>query len=252
MPNELIQMMRTGRSVPPVVNNAKLAQMTEKPLRPRVIGGRTIVMAADPKPDTGRQGRMAPVAPASTRLGRIAQPTLRRELPDMQEAKLVAQEPKKEGYVRLRLRVADGTVSVVGATAVPGPLVERERIHGALAYEVTLGTKRVAAGSVPDVGERRSFPSPDGPPEQQGHFISTVPVYDVNVRVPASEVTMASLPRLDIRLYRVKDEIPRERIRPGILGDQFPKELREVARVKGIKAELLAAPLRAQLRKALG
>ena len=247
-PNELIKMMQTARGVAPVVNNAKLAQMTDKALRPRVIGGQTLLMAAEPKPDTGKQGRMSPLAAAGVR---VARPTLRRELPDMQEAKLV-DAPQKEGYVRLRLRVADGEVSVVGANAVEGPLVESGKLHGALAYEVVLGTKRIAAGSFPDLGERRSFPNPNGPPEQQGHFISTVPSYEVNVRVPASEVSLASLPRLDIRLYRVKDEIAAERIQPGILVDQFPKELREVGRVKGIRPELLATPLQAELRRALG
>jgi hypothetical protein len=159
-----------------------------------------------------------------------------------------------EGYVRLRLRVAGDRVTVVGAKAVEGPLVDRPNLHGSLAYDVTLGSKRIAVGSILDLGERRSFPNeaPDAPPEQRGHFISEVPVYEVNVRVPASEVTMKALPRLNVRLYRIKEDVDVRVAPPGPLGEHFARELREVARVPGIKVETLEAPHRAELRRALG
>jgi hypothetical protein len=170
----------------------------------------------------------------------------------MQARKTVAAEaPKPEGYVRLRLRVAGDDVQVVGAKAVEGPLVERPQLEGQVAYEATLGTKRVAAGAVPDVGERRSFPNPKGGPEQQGHYISQVPSYEVTVRVPASEVPLKSLPRLEIKLYRIKETVTADRVKPGPLGPQFSRELREIGRVKGITPAKLAAPIGAELRKAL-
>ena len=60
--------------------------------------------------------------------------------------------------MRLRLRVTEsGRLRVVGAKAVEGPLVD-PKVVGGLAYEVTLAGQRLAAGGIPDVGERRSFP----------------------------------------------------------------------------------------------
>jgi len=249
MPNELTQTMKTGRNVPPVVENAKLPKMTDRAPRPRQIGGKTLVMPAEPKPDTARTGRM-PAFDAKAVSGRTARPVKQR--PDMEARKAVTETPKKDGYVRLQLRVAGGDVSVVGATAVPGPLVDRPKLHGDLAYEVTLGSKRVAVGSAPDVGVRRSFPNPDGPPEQQGHFISEAPSYEIPVRMPASEVSLAALPRVQIKLYRIKEDLPPAEIQPGPIGPQFERELREVATVKGLKLDTLSAPIQAQLKKALG
>ena len=104
-----------------------------------------------------------------------------------------AQQP--EGYVRLRLRVTDGEISVVGAKAVEGPLVE-PKLQGALAYEATVGEKRVAAGGIPDVGERRSFPDPEGKGVMRGHHVEELKTYEVNVRIPKVQVSAAALPRL--------------------------------------------------------
>jgi hypothetical protein len=251
MPDDLIKTMQIGRGVKPVVENPKLPVMTEKALRPRLIGGKRLLMADSPRPDTGKTGRMAAVRKTTAR---VAQPTLKKELSEMQEPKKAATGGGKEGYVRLRLRVSGDRVTVVGAKAVEGPLVQRPNIHGSLAYDVTLGSKRVAAGSILDLGERRSFPneSPKAPPEQRGHFITEVPTYEVNVRVPASEVSMTALPRLNVRLYRIKEDVDVRLAKPGPLGEQFPRELREVARVTGIKVADLPAAHRTELRKALG
>ena len=252
MPDDLIKQMKIGRSIKPVVENPRLSLMGGKALRPRLIGGKRLLMTATPKPDTGKTGRMAPV---SRKAVRVARPTLKRGLAEM-KAKPVRTSAAavKDGYVRIRLRVAGDRVTVVGAKAVEGPLVERPDIRGSMAYDVTLGSKRVAAGSILDVGERRSFPneSPRAPAEQRGHFITEVPTYEVNVRVPASEVKMRSLPRLNIRLYRVKEDVDVRLAKPGPLGAHFTRELREVGRVSGIKPATLAAPHRAQLKKALG
>ena len=208
-------------------------------------------MAAEPKPDTGKAGRMAAVRKATVR---VAQPTLKRELPEMQAVKEVASGGEGRVMYGSGLRVSGDRVTVVGAKAVEGPLVERPNLHGSLAYDVTVGAKRVAAGSILDLGERRSFPneSPDAPREQRGHFISEVPTYEFNVRVPASEVTMKALPRLNIRLYRIKEDIDTRLAKAGPLGEQFTRELREVGRVSGIEIGALAAPHRAELQKALG
>lgn len=206
-------------------------------------------MAEEPRPDTGKQKRMSGFRKAAV----VRQPKTR---PDQKEANLTrgesAQQP--EGYVRLRLRVSNGEMSVVGAKAVEGPLVE-PKLQGALAYEVTVGEKRVAAGGIPDVGERRSFPDPEGKGAMRGHHVEELKTYEVNVRVPKERVSASALPRLEIALYRMKEELPEprvDRLAAAPIGDQFERELREVGRMKGIRPDQLARPVAQQVRKAFG
>jgi hypothetical protein len=251
MPNELTKKMQIGAGVPAVVENPKLGVMTDKALRPRLIGGARLLMPSEPKPLTGAgRGRMAAVAklPATRQTAKTR--------PDMQAKKPVrvaaAAAATEEGYVRLQVRVVGDEITVVGAKSVEGPLAEPARLQGPLAYEVTLGGKRLAAGSVPDMGERRSFPNPDGPPEQRGHFISHVGAYELAVRIPKASLSAGSLPRVGISLLRLKDELP-EPLAPAVpIVAQFPREAREIASVKGLSLTKLAAPVQTQLRKALG
>jgi hypothetical protein len=254
MPEPLVKTMKLGRNVAPVVESTKLPAMTEAAPRPRLIGGKQLLMAAEPKPDAGKQGRMA-VVPAAIK--QPPRPTLRKELPPMEPPKAAGGETAtgggKEGYVRLQLRVAGDRVTIVGARAVEGPYVPRETIHGALAYDVTVGDRRLAVGSIADAGERRSFPNedPKAPPEQRGHHISEVPVYEVSVRVPASELSLAALPKLNVRLYRIKEEVDVVPPGKGPLGVQLHRELREVARVGGLELTTLDKPHQEELRRAL-
>ncbi len=241
--------MKTGRGIQPVVDNPKLPLMSDTPPPPRSIRGKILRMAEEPKPDTGKQNRMSAFRKAAA----VRAPKTR---PDQKEPNLTraetAQQP--EGYGRLRLRVTDGEIAVVGAKAVEGPLVE-PKLQGALAYEVTVGEKRVAAGGIPDVGERRSFPDPKGRGAMSGHHVEELRTYEVNVRVPKEQVSAASLPRLEIVLYKMKDELPEprvDRLPAGPIGIQFDRELREVGRMKGIRPDRLAKPVAQQVRKAFG
>ena len=234
--------MQTGRDVPPVIDHPRLARMKEGPVRARKIGGKELLMPEEPKADRGKQRRMPPFRKSTAR-------TPKTEYPDQQERKSAAERP--QGYVRLRVRVQDNELYVVGAQAVEGPLVERTKLHGALAYEVTMGSKLLAADAVPDVGVRRSFPDPSGDPERRGHFVTPLESYELNVRVPKEDVSLASLPQLDIALYRVKEEVARPLTAAGPIGPQFERELRPVAQMKGIRREDLAPPVREELEKAI-
>jgi hypothetical protein len=174
----------------------------------------------------------------------------------MEARKTRAAARRKDGYVRLRVRVtAGGRLSVVGAKAVEGELVE-PRAQGALAYEVTLGDERLASGGIPDVGVRRSFPDPEAKlPEMRGHHVEEVPTYEVNVRVPKAAVTVADLPKVDLALYRIKEGLPDEAASPALaagapVAPRFERELRQVARLKGIKPDRLAKPVADQVKKA--
>jgi hypothetical protein len=236
--------MQTGRGVKPVIGSTRLPRMSDEPLEPTPIKGRKLLMAAKPKADAGKTKRMPAVSKATAR-----QPKTH---PEMEAG------PRREpaGYVRMRLRVSEsGRLSVVGAKAVKGPLVE-SKLQGAMAYEVTLAGAPVSAGSIPDAGEQRSFPDPDATiPEMRGHHVTELPTYEVNVRVPKEQVTVAKLPKLEVALYRVKEDLPEEA--PALaaaaekpLGEHFERELREVGRLKGVKPGALAKPVADELKKA--
>jgi hypothetical protein len=240
--------MQTGRGIKPVVGSARLPRMTDAAPQPRAIDGKTLLMAAEPKADTGKTRRMAAVSKKTVR-----QPKTR---PEMEARKTRARARRKDGYVRLRVRVsASDRLSVVGAQAVEGELVE-PKVQGAMAYEVTLGNERVASGGIPDVGERRSFPDPKAPlPEMKGHHVEEVPTYEVNVRVPKAAVTVSDLPKVELALFRIKEEVPEEAASAALAAEapiapRFERELRQVARLKGIKPDKLSKPVADELKKA--
>jgi hypothetical protein len=241
--------MQTGRKIEPIVGFPKLDVMTDKPLRPKAIKGKVLAMAAEPKADTGKTNRMS----AFKRTAKVVKPKkYEDQKPPERILKKPAAEKEPAGYVRLRLQVKNGDVSVMSAHAVEGPLVD-SKLDGALAYEAMVGTKRVAAGAIPDVGEKRSFPAPKGKGAQSGHFVTPLESYEINVRVPKEEVTLKTLPRLEVALYRVKEDLPVVHTaalrRDMELGAQFEKQVREVGRLKGFQPEKHKA-VAAQLRKA--
>jgi hypothetical protein len=140
------------------------------------MGGRISLMAEEPKRDEGTRDRMAAFrhvkSPAETRMPKSGYPEQepprppRRTKPAGRGAK-----PAKEGYVRLRVLVENGELSVAG-------------------------------GRISDAGQWRSFPDPLGRPGLEGHHITEVLSYEIAVRVPAQELTMSALPKARITLYR--------------------------------------------------
>lgn len=142
------------------------------------------------------------------------------------------------GYVRFRMRVDNGAISIVGSHLVDGPLAMPATLHAEHVYEVTgQGSRLLHADSVPDAGVVRSFPSPDGPPELQGHHSYRMPVYEFDARVPVEELTPSALPAIRVALYRMKERSPVTPASISPLGVQFERELREVARLEGIDPE---------------
>ena len=155
--------------------------------------------------------------------------------------------------MRLRVRVTERRpAKVVGAKAVEGELVE-PKLQGAMAYEATWRPARRRRGH-PDAGERRSFPDPKAKgPEMEGHHVTELPSYEVNVRVRKDEVKPAELPELELALFRIKEDLPPEAnaIAAGArLDDEYQRELRPVARLKGIRPDKLPKPVADQVRKA--
>ena len=112
--------MQIGRDARPFVGFPKLSVMTEKAPRPKTIEGKVVRMTAEPKPDTGKTGRMSAFRKTTTRISG------KKEFAEQKLGKVVADTTEKEpaGYVRVRLQVRNGEVSVLSAKSVEGPLVD--------------------------------------------------------------------------------------------------------------------------------
>jgi hypothetical protein len=248
------QRMKNG--APPVVEDAKLPRMGEGEVEPMRIGGRMTLMPEEPKRDEGTRNRMAPFrhvkSPAETRVPKGAYPEqeppnpLRRPKPGGRASKQA-----KEGYVRLRVLVEHGELSVAGAKFVEGPLAPMETLHPGLAYEVTLGGRRVAAGAIPDAGVWRSFPDPLGRVGLEGHHITEVPSYEIAIRVPGQELSMSALQKVGITLYRWRGTGPAAPVADRSLKAQLKGRVDTIATLKGIRMRRLSEEAQAELRRAL-
>jgi hypothetical protein len=147
--------------------------------------------------------------------------------------------PEREQYVRLRIRVNRGRLSVVDSHLVDGPLGQTTAFPGGNAYEVTLHGRLLHAGALPDLGVQRSFPNPKGPPEQRGHYVTEQRVFEFTARVPAAELTPETIGATAVRLHRVKEETRADRIGDAPLAEQFSREMRPVAELIGLPDSVL-------------
>lgn len=146
---------------------------------------------------------------------------------------------ESEQYVRLRVRVRNGRLSIVDSHLVDGPLGQVTGFPGSNAYEVTLDGELLHAGALPDLGVQRSFPNVKGPPDQHGHYITERGTYEFMARLPAEAITNETLGRITVRLLRVKDEAQAERVGDVPVSAQFERELRPVAEVVGLPESAL-------------
>jgi hypothetical protein len=147
--------------------------------------------------------------------------------------------PTREQYIRLRIRVRDGRLSLLDSHLVDGPLAQTQRFSGTNAYEITLGDRLLHADSLPDLGVQRSFVNPSGPPEQRGHFITERAVFEFTARVPAHEVTKETIGQMTVRLYRLKAEARTDHLAATSLSRQFERQVRPVAELIGLPASVL-------------
>jgi hypothetical protein len=147
--------------------------------------------------------------------------------------------PPSERYVRFRVQVKDGQMSIIDSHLVEGSLLTPSTVDANHVYEVTLGEKRLHLDTIPDLGVKRSFTNITGIKDETREHITPLSTYEFDIRIPEKELVAEALPRIDIVLYRTKER-PAKMI-PGIrpLSVQFERELREVARLKGIKAKML-------------
>lgn len=196
------------------------------------------------EPPAARRGRGAgrvkpDIEPAARRPRRgSAVPDHGDQQPPMRRRGEAPSQPGEQ-YVRLRVRVRDGQLSVIDSHLVDGPLAQASRFPGTNAYEVTLGDRLLHAGALPDLGVQRSFVNPGGPPEQRGHHIAERGVYEFMARVPAHELTPDTIGQIAVRLHRVKEEAGADRLSAAPLGAQFEREVRPVAELVGLPDSVL-------------
>lgn len=156
------------------------------------------------------------------------------------------QEPRREpgdkggdGYLRITVRADHGRFFVVDSHRVEGPLAQEQALLGRFAYDITAGGRLLHAGSIPDLGEYRSFASPSPASEEQiGHHRYQLETYEFDARVPLARLRDTDLGAVVITLYQVKEPdpvgaAPRD-LGPGPLGRSRERQLREIGRVEGL------------------
>ena len=95
-------------------------------------------------------------------------------------------------------------MTVLDSHLVDGPLTAPSTLRGAGAYEVTVNDRLVHAAAIPDLGiPQRSFPNPQGPPDQRGHHLTERTTSEFSVRIPADELTAETIGTVNVRLYRL-------------------------------------------------
>ena len=234
--------MSDGTPAEPIIDNPKLKPMVgTDPIRRR-IGGKILAMtdAVQPVGGTVLMKAVPTQLPVTDTRPKLDQTGL-----------VVAAAGDGPKSVRLRLRIVNGQVSVIGVRVVPGVLPPPERLDFGLAYEVKSGTRRVALGSIPDVGMRRSYPDPEGRPGMQGHHLQELESIEVNLRLPQRDFSAATLGKLTVQLFRMKSQPPAAVINATPLVEQFRDYLRPVAELRGIDLQKLPPRLAGDVRAAL-
>jgi hypothetical protein len=162
----------------------------------------------------------------------------------------------EEGYIRLTFRVANGQITVVGARAVPGPVVVEPEIgEGEMAYELTRQRRRLTAGVIPpDAHLVRSMPHPEGEGALAGHHITALGSFEFTARVPKGELNLDVLAELGAVVYRVKggeSMAAAPEGRPASEASGGGDRLRIIAELKGVDLERLPEDVQMELRSAL-
>ena len=237
----------------PFIEDPAKTTMDEGQPRARRIGGRKIFMAEHTPPESAADtdfpeagANLMPAIP-DTEAG---VPISAASLPPMKEREASGPD-RHEGYVRLRMRVEKGEMTVVGVRRVEGPLVQPERLHSGLAFEILRDQKRLGMGTIADHGERRSFPPPEDTPGLEGHHIAELPGYEFNVRIPQKDFTEKALPRLRVSVYRIKGETPDKPIAAESFAKQYSREMRPVAELKGINVRDLPNHIQDEIKQIL-
>ncbi|MEP7102148.1 MAG: hypothetical protein ABI781_16690 [Burkholderiales bacterium] len=243
-PPILVKTLRMSESATaaPIVDNPKFKSMTGQTAVSRRIGGKILTMSDAHEPVAG-QTLMKALPP---------KPTIEHALPPNEQIGALADSADPgPNSVRLRLRIVNGVASVISAHVVPGVMPAPERLDYGLAYEVSIASRRVAVGTVPDVGMRRSYPDPQGRPGMGGHHLQELESIEVNLRLPQREFSAANLSKLHVQLFRMKSQPPAVPITAAPLAEQFRDQLRPAAELRGIDLKLLSPRVQEAVQSAV-
>ena len=240
--------MSAAPTATPIVENPKLKAMTGQTAVSQRIGGKILTMsdaAATTQPAVPATGQtlMAAVPPKPTAAHALP--------PNPQTGALADTADPGPNSVRLRLRIVNGVASVISAHVVPGVMPAPERLDFGLAYEISVGTRRVAVGTVPDVGMRRSYPDPQGRAGMGGHHLQELESIEVNLRLPQREFSQTNLSKLHVQLFRMKSQPPAVPITAAPLVEQFRDHLRPVAELRGVDLKALSPRLQEAVQSAV-
>jgi hypothetical protein len=238
--------MSTHREAEPIIDNPRRPEMSDRDVRPRRISGKVLLMADEPPSPRRSKNQMSAVPKRSTSERQRAERPEQRPLEPRRQP-----EREQAGYLRLRVHVEDGDVTVQDIAAAEGPLIAHEPLHGDFAWEALIAGKRVASGAIPDAGVRRAFPPRDPAQGQEGHFFTTAPSFDFMVRIPKELVTESKLRRLEIPIYRIKEGGLPKTEGPEPLAERFAREIREVGRLHGVDLAQLPKAAQTRARRAL-
>jgi hypothetical protein len=239
---------RQKDGAPPIIEDAHLPRMGEAP--PADTKSRA-VMPESPEPDTGKRNRMRPLRKAAAAAaGQPPARGFRDQEPPRRSRSSKDDGSGGDGYLRLRVLVEPGKLSLVGGTVVEGPLAQAAELHPGLAYEVTLGSRRVAVGQVQDAGVWRSFGDPSGRPALSGHHITLLPSYEIAVRVPLTGLSMAALRRANLTVYRWRGDAADTQGERSVKA-RLGKRVETIGRLKGIRIDSLPKAAGARLKAAL-
>ena len=168
------------------------------------------------------------------------------------------QKPKRarrtaESYLRLRVRVENGNMSIVDARQVEGPLIQSSIIQNGYVAELLHNGNPVAVEAIADLGERRPYFDPGRAlVEGAAHGSFDVPTAEFALRIPSGAMLFKNLPKAEIALYQIKDSSQPLRTRAGAsLRTDYQSEVREVARLKGVNMTNLSKAAQASVKRVL-
>jgi hypothetical protein len=227
----------------PESSTAKSKAQTKAKTKAKTRAART--MADDAQPDKSGKGPM----------GRFTPGKKEKRPKAFGEQEPVSKRAARAGesYLRLRVRVESGDISVVDARQVEGPLTQPSTVHGNYVAELLHNGEPVAVEAIPDLGERRSYFDPSRAPVEGGsHGSWEIPTAEFALRIPSDAISAKSLAKADIVLYQVKDSSQPLRTRPGAsLREDYHSEVREVASSKGVDLSNLSKAAQANVKRVL-
>jgi hypothetical protein len=246
--NDEIEAQSPREDAAPIVEDAEKPYMGLEPVKPRRIDRRIVLMRDEPLPSRAKKNTMEPMpkrTPKPQGVGELRDQVAAEDQP-------LGSEEGAPGYIRLRLRVDDGNVTVRDAKYVAGPLTKlNEVVTPGISYEAKIGRRRVAVGDVPDPTEWRGYPDPAGRAGLAGHHIIEQTSYEFNVRIPADQIDEGSLENLRVDLFRWRGRGPDDHIELKELSKEPKGAVERIATLRGVEQNESAGRLRESLKGAL-